>query len=315
MTENSLTRALTRHWMRFPSGAIMISDRLPELMLLMVAAAWGGSYAIAKQITLQVAVLDFLVLRFGLTTILLLPSLRLVFTREWRKTLVVGGLLGSTLFAIFLCETFGVSLTTATNAAFLISLCLVFTPIAEWIFLGVKPAPRVMLAAAACIMGAVLMIPGSLTHPFDNTGDWLILGAAVLRALMITITKRLTGWHRIPALALTAMQSAVVCLGSLYALYAVNGTLDLNIPDDMAFWGRLGFLVFFCTIFAFFAQNYAAARISPSRVAFLMGSEPVFGAIFAALLMGETLTGSGWVGALLIIIATTFMLQDNRVNR
>jgi drug/metabolite transporter (DMT)-like permease len=42
-----------------------------------------------------------------------------------------------------------------------------------------------------------------------------------------------------------------------------------------------------------------------------MGSEPVFGAIFAALLMGEALTGSGWVGALLIIVATTFVLKRN----
>jgi drug/metabolite transporter (DMT)-like permease len=311
MTENILARALARRWIRFPSIAAMISDRLPELLLLMVAAAWGSSYAITKQITMQATVLDYLVLRFGLTTILLLPSLRLVLTCEWRKTLVVGVLLGSTLFAIFLCETFGVSLTTATNAAFLISLCLVFTPIAEWVFLGVRPSSRVILAAAICIMGAALMIPGSLTHPFDNKGDWLMLGAALLRALMVTLTTRLSGWHRIPALALTAMQSAVVCLGSLYVLYAMNGTLDLNIPGDMAFWSRLGFLVFFCTIFAFFAQNYAAARISPSRVAFLMGSEPVFGAIFAALLMGEALTGSGWVGALLIIVATTFVLKRN----
>ena len=116
------------------------------------------------------------------------------------------------------------------------------------------------------------------------------------------------------ALALTAMQSAVVCLGSLYALYAMNGIFTLTIPDDLAFWSRLGFLVLFSTIFAFFAQNYAAARTSPSRVAFLMGSEPVFGAIFAALLMGETLTGSGWIGAILIVLATTFVLQRNRAN-
>lgn len=85
MTENILTRALAKRWIRFPSGTAMIRDRLPELMLLMVAAVWGGNYAVTKQITLQVTVLNFLALRFGLTTILLLPLLRLAFTREWRK--------------------------------------------------------------------------------------------------------------------------------------------------------------------------------------------------------------------------------------
>lgn len=62
------------------------------------------------------------------------------------------------------------------------------------------------------------------------------------------------------------------------------------------------------------AADAGLAGASPSRVAFLMGSEPVFGAIFAALLMGETLTRSGWAGAILIVLATTLVLQRNRAN-
>lgn len=60
----------------------------------------------------------------------------------------------------------------------------------------------------------------------------------------------------------------------------------------------------FCTIFAFFAQNYASSRSSPTRIAFLMGSEPVFGALFAWLIFGETLSGWAWVGCGLILVAT-----------
>ncbi|MNT40643.1 EamA-like transporter family protein [compost metagenome] len=112
-----------------------------ELMLLLVAAVWGGSYAVAKQATQQLPVLEFVALRFGLTFLVLLPALRPLWRDpQWRQGLAVGGLLGANLLAIFLCETFGVSLTLASNAAFLISLCVAITPFVEWWLLGRRPA-------------------------------------------------------------------------------------------------------------------------------------------------------------------------------
>ena len=114
-----------------------------ELRLLMVAAVWGSSYALAKQATQQLPVLEFLALRFGLTFIVLLPALKPLFTGQGRSGLAVGGMLGANLLAVFLCETFGVSLTTASNAAFLISLCVALTPLVEWWLLGQRPRKRV----------------------------------------------------------------------------------------------------------------------------------------------------------------------------
>jgi drug/metabolite transporter (DMT)-like permease len=46
--------------------------------------------------------------------------------------------------------------TSAANAAFLISLCLVLTPFAEWLLLGKKPADA-LLAAAVSLLGAWLL--------------------------------------------------------------------------------------------------------------------------------------------------------------
>jgi drug/metabolite transporter (DMT)-like permease len=59
-----------------------------------------------------------------------------------------------------------------------------------------------------------------------------------------------------------------------------------------------------CTLFAFFAQNYALKRSSPTRASLLMGSEPAFGAVFAALLLGESISAIGWFGGGLIVVAS-----------
>ncbi|WP_213953559.1 DMT family transporter [Variovorax sp. dw_954] len=283
-----------------------------ELMLLMVAAVWGSSYAVAKQATQQLPVLEFLALRFGLTFIVLLPALKTLFTAQGRSGLAVGGMLGANLLAVFLCETFGVSLTTASNAAFLISLCVALTPLVEWWLLGERPQQRVFGAAAISASGAAML---SLTSPAELSvgwGDGLMLLAAFLRAVMVCLTRRLARRHAVPALTLTAVQSGVIAIGAfVLALVRSKGALA-SLPSGAGFWWAMAYLVMFCTVFAFFAQNHAAARTSPSRVSLLMGSEPVFGALVAVHWLGEDIRPLGWVGGLLIVAAAWWVTLPQR---
>jgi drug/metabolite transporter (DMT)-like permease len=284
-----------------------------EIMLLLVAAVWGGSYAVAKQATQQLPVLEFIALRFGLTFVVLLPALRPLFNAQWRQGLAVGGLLGANLLAIFLCETFGVSLTTASNAAFLISLCVALTPFVEWWLLRQKPAQRVFWAAGLSAVGAALL---SATSPADISvgwGDGLMVVAAFLRAVMVCMTRRLAGRHSMPALTLTAVQSGVMALGAMaISLVASKGTWHMP-PATASFWWGMAYLVLLCTVFAFFAQNHAASRSSPSRVSLLMGSEPVFGALIAVYGFGERIGAWGWAGGLLIVLAAWWVTMPQSV--
>nr|WP_307867064.1 DMT family transporter [Variovorax sp. E3] len=196
---------------------------IAEVMLLLVAAVWGGSYAVAKQATQQLPVLEFIALRFGLTFVVLLPALRPLFVdARWRQGLAVGGLLGANLLAIFVCETFGVSLTSASNAAFLISLCVAITPFVEWWLLGQRPARRVFWAAGLSALGAAML---SVTSPADLSlgwGDGLMVVAAFLRAVMVCMTRRLAGRHALPALTLTALQSGVMALGAAASRWSLR---------------------------------------------------------------------------------------------
>ncbi len=278
----------------------------PELMLLAVAAIWGGSYALAKQVTLHVLVLQYLVLRFGFTALLLTPALLREAGRsshDWGWWRAAG--LGVLLLAIFVTETMGVTLTTATHAAFLISLCVAITPLTEWAILGRRPSARVMAAVVSCIVGAGLLSPGAFVQPLTNLGDGLMLLAAGLRALMVTLTRQSAPRVRMPAIALTAVQSWVVFVGALIALVVFTPAAEMRpLPFEPGFWFALVFLVLFCTIFAFYAQNHAASRTSPTRVSFLMGSEPVFGALFGWLMFGDRLTPLAWLGCALILAAT-----------
>ena len=281
--------------------------RASDLALLLVAIVWGTSYGVAKGALAFYPVLGFLAVRFLLTALLLAPACVRATRAQWRDALRAGLPLGALLMAIFVCETYGVAHTQASNAAFLISLCVVFTPFAEWLLLGQRPAAAVFGFAAVSLLGAALLAGGLQLQ--WGLGDGLMLTAAVLRAITVCATSRLTRRHaQAPMLLLTAVQSAVVGGGCLLVAAALPGGLPA-LPAQGAFWAASLYLVLGCTVFAFAAQNWALKHSAPSRVGLLMGTEPAWGALFAVWWLGESLGVQGWVGGALIAGAALWMVR------
>ncbi|WP_417780529.1 DMT family transporter [Stutzerimonas xanthomarina] len=286
------------NWRSRAQGNLWLADA----MLLAVAIIWGSSYAVAKQALWFYPVLGFLAIRFGLTFILLLPQLR----GEGRRAIRPGLPLGGVMLGIFLCETWGVMLTTASNAAFLISLCVVFTPFVEWGMLRQRPSNLLFAACALSLVG-VWLLTGGLAISL-NLGDGLMLAAALLRAVLVCFTRRLTADLQVPPLALTAVQSGVVTSGCLLLGLSLPGGLPA-LPQSPTFWAATLYLVGFATLLALYVQNLALGRTSATRVSLLMGSEPLFGALIAGLWLGERLTLTEWSGGLLIMLATLGTLR------
>jgi drug/metabolite transporter (DMT)-like permease len=278
---------------------------LSDLMLIAVAVVWGTSYGVVKSALVFYPVLGLLALRFGITFVILSPALRHLRAADARtlRGVLIAGIL---LLGIFLCETFGILMTRAANAAFLISLCVVLTPLVEWLLLKRRPSRIEWAAVAMSLLGAWLLAgDGALSF---NPGDALILLAALLRALTVCVTKRVMRDSSLPPLSVTAVQSGVVAFGSAAAawLFAPHQQWQAvpTLSGHATFWAYVAYLVLACTLFAFFAQNFAIKRSSPTRVSLLMGSEPAFGALFACIWLGERISVTAWIGGALIVAAS-----------
>jgi drug/metabolite transporter (DMT)-like permease len=125
--------------------------------------------------------------------------------------------------------------------------------------------------------------------------------------LMICVTRRVMRDSTLAPLSVTAVQAGTVVFGSVVAALVFPSQPWPALPTlagHGSFWISIGYLVLACTLFAFFAQNFAVKRSSPTRVALLMGSEPAFGALFAYVWLGEQLSVWGWVGGGLIVFAS-----------
>ncbi|MDF6045778.1 DMT family transporter [Streptomyces sp. JH14] len=279
---------------------------LTDLPVLLVAVVWGASYLAAKGITTTSTVVAVLVLRFVIVLPVLAaagwPRLRALSAAQWRGA----GLLGLVLSGIFLVETYGVVHTSATNAGLIISLTMIFTPLAEAAVTRVRP-PRAFLSAAALSVAGVVLLTqgGGFTSP--SLGDLLMLVAALARTLHVLLMARITSVQAADSLSLTTVQ-----LGSAVAVFAVlaavpgTGTSPWTVAAGFGVreWGGLLFLSVFCTLFAFFVQMWSVRRTSPSRVSLLLGTEPLWAAAAGIAIGGERLSALGVLGAVLVLAGT-----------
>lgn len=304
---------------QFPFRRIQLP--LPEIALLLTAFFWGTSYGITKEALLYTGVLAFIVIRFGLTSILLAPIFikeqRMGLAKDWKFAIPTGGI----LLCIFLAEIYGIFHTTASKAAFLISLCVLITPFVEAITDRKLPSKQIILFALLSLFGVFLLTTQSSGQQtvdalsFDflsldllsldmNKGDYSILLAAFLRACMIVTTKSLLKGKTLSALSTTSIQANVVTLGALFIFITCDNPIEQLFPTDLSFWISAFYLAIFCTIFALFAQNFGVKHTTPSRVSLLTGSEPAFGAIFAYYWLGESLNTIQMIGGACILLAT-----------
>ncbi|MFJ3304916.1 DMT family transporter [Streptomyces sp. NPDC086549] len=284
------------------------SGRLTDLPVLLVAVVWGSSYLAAKGITTAQTVLAVLVLRFAVA----LPVLVAAGWRRLRALSAVqirgAGLLGLILAGIFLLETYGVVHTSATNAGLIISLTMVFTPLAESRVRGVRLPGSFMAAAGLSVLGVALLTQGAgFTAP--STGDLLMLGAAVARTVHVLAMARMESVRGADALSLTTVQlgGAVVVFALLAAVPGTGAAPWATAADFGAGdWLGLLYLSVFCTLFAFFVQMWAVRRTSPSRVSLLLGTEPVWAAVAGIALAGDRPGWLGLVGAVLVLAGTAW---------
>ncbi|MFJ5069518.1 DMT family transporter [Kitasatospora sp. NPDC088556] len=280
------------------------SSALRDLPVLLVAVVWGSSFLAVQRVAEPGTAVAMLVLRFGLVLPLLgmvaWPALRRLSRAEW----LGGGALGLVLSGIFLLETYGAVHTSATNAGLIISLAMVLTPLGESVLSRTAP-PRAFLAAAAlAVLGVALLTgDGGLRPP--SLGDLLVLGAALVRSAFVLATARARAVRGTDMLALTWVQLAVATAVFASVAPAVG-------PSPWAVarsygpgqWAWLLHLSLLCTLFAFFVQMWAVRATSPSRVSLLLGTEPLWAAVFGITIAGNRMGPLALVGGALVMVAT-----------
>lgn len=257
---------------------------------MFITVIWGTTFAIIKDALDSISVPLLLAVRFSLA------ALFLGWARVDRRALVPAMLLGVLGFAGYATQTIGLALTSASKAAFVTGLSVIFTPLLSSVWLGHRIAPRAFVAAFVALAGLALM---SLTGAGEiNVGDLWLLGTALAYALYIIYLGQVAA--NLPVLSLAGAQHwPMALLAWLWALPEVGALPGVPLTT----YGAILYLALFATALVAVLQ-VSAQRVVPAHVAALIFLlEPVFAAIFAFFLLGERLGALGWAGGALVVVA------------
>ncbi|NNE43443.1 MAG: DMT family transporter, partial [Gemmatimonadetes bacterium] len=105
---------------------------------------------------------------------------------------------------------------------------------------------------------------------------------------------------------------AILCFGSLgVALY---GGRDAAAFDPAVFtpglWAIAAYIVLFPTVFAYFLNYWALARVESSQVALFVYLQPILAATLSVMFLGEEITGRLLVSSGLVFLGVLFATRD-----
>jgi drug/metabolite transporter (DMT)-like permease len=273
-------------------------------LLLLAAMLWGSGNVAQQQVLVFVGPLTANGLRCLIAAAVVLPFCR----REPRGEAALGRngwMFGSAVAFSFAIATAlmqaAYGLTTVTNAGFLVNTCTILTPVAAWFLMKQRPGPIVWPAAVAAFLGAVLMGGGSLAAL--NFGDVLCLASAMAYAVwMVCLGEFVTRYGRAGVMTVAQFLFAAVFSLAPAPIFETASLSQLFAAAPYLFY--LGIV----STGGGYALQAIAQRATPaSEAAIIVGSEAVFGAFAAFVLLGERLDAAGFAGAVLIASAIVLL--------
>jgi drug/metabolite transporter (DMT)-like permease len=267
---------------------------LAAAALLALAAAWGSTFFLIKDLLDRVPTLDFLAVRFAIASLALLvvaPKAVGRLSPVVRKHAAVLGLLYGSAQIL---QTAGLAHTPASVSGFVTGLYVVCTPLLAAVILRTRIPPVTWVAVVLATVGlAVLALRGvSIGY-----GETITLISAVLYALHIV---GLGAWSTAQdAVGMTILQIIVIAV--VCTLSTVHDGIVL--PDRTSDWMSVLYMAVVVGALGLLGQTWAQAHLPPERCAIIMSMEPVFASFFAVWLGGESVTSRLLVGGTMVLVA------------
>jgi DME family drug/metabolite transporter len=280
----------------------------------LTAILWGTSFPV---ITFGIdSGLDpraFAFLRFAVAAPLMLAACR-VYGRS------VKGLLRSRAVWViaffnatgFVCQFVGQAYTSASVAALLVNLSVVFAALGGTALLNEKMGIAKVSGVVFALIGTVLLATKgdlSLVTSGQLLGDGLYLVAAVSWGGYVVYAKKKTdetAWDPVAV-------SASIITATVMFIFPVALTADWNAPIPIGGWEAVIYTGFFSTAIAFALYQSGLRYLTATSSAVVLMLEIVTAVAISTIFLGEVLNLYSWVGAALVILSV-FLVSGVEVS-
>jgi len=290
------------------AGADTASWRTP-VELTMLGAVWGGSFLFMRIAAADFGPFALVEARLALGALTLMPFLwrsRALFTPAvWLRVAGIATINSVLPFVLF---AWGAERAPAGIGAITNAMTVMFAALVAFLFYGERIGPRRWIGLVAGFVGVTILASGHIAGA--NVGAAALAGtaAALCYGLGINFVR-----HYLSGFPAGAIAAANLGAGALLLLpFAIYSWPQHPIPA--ASWLSAVLLGVLCTGIAFVFYYRLIARIGAPRTATVTYLIPLFGVIWAWLLLGEGVTLS-MVLAGALILAGVGLSQQRETKR
>jgi drug/metabolite transporter (DMT)-like permease len=269
--------------------------------LLTCCFFWGVTFVVVKDALIDISVFGYLAARFVLGALPMIWFYRNDLRKLTREETWAGIQVGLFMFGGYAFQTAGIARTTASKAAFITGISVVFVPIFLAVFWRKKISAWAWAGAAASFVGLYFLTVPMQGFTDLNRGDLLVLGCAVLYAFQIIFIARYTGKYSLGALS--CLQVILAGVLSTIAVPILNVTRWEPFFVRFTFQMEFGVIVtaIFTTALAYPLLVWGQRHTTATNTALILTFEPVFAAITSFIVLHERLGTRALAGAALIL--------------
>jgi drug/metabolite transporter (DMT)-like permease len=275
------------------------------LALVATTLFWGSNPAVSRLLLERMAPMALVWCRWLLVIAMLLPfvwperaAIARALRRDWRIFLPFA-LLGFAPQNMLIF--FGLAGSSAMHLSLLNSAIPVLIILIGWLWMGRAPRRLESIGLALSLTGVLLIVSHgdfvALARLDLNPWDLALFGGMVVWAVYtIRLRERPDGLSLPAFVFVAAILGNIVTLPFAAASLARDGLPDLHGPSFAA----LLYVAALPTLVAMMLFGHAVQRLGPVQAGIFTHLVPVFGAAFAALLVGEALRPYHGIGFLLV---------------
>lgn len=272
-----------------------------DFMLLVVAAFWGATYLVVKDLGNEGSIGGMMAIRFVIASLGLWAYWLFKRDKFQKQEWIMGIAFGVSQTFVLNLEAYSVHYTSATNGGLIVALAIITVPILESAWRRNWLPYKFFIATSVAVIGLAFLIMGNgFVQP--NIGDLLMFIAMIIRTFHFVILGRLTQGKSFSPVNLTSVM--VSTSGVIMLITNPTQAIETAMGYDTGNWASMLFLSLLCTSFAFIGMNWAVKHTSASRASLLLGTEPVWATFIAVTIGGELIGFIGALGAAMVIGAT-----------
>lgn len=283
-----------------------------SLLLILISAAWGGSFVAQTKGGNIVGPFSFGFLRFFVAGVAILPFVNLIDKsnaladkniKRNKRDLILGGLLcGLFLAGTSAFQQLGLAMGTSSGKAGFLTSCNVIFVALIGLFFKEKVRANVWLGVGITVFGLYfLCINGDFNVMLS---DVLVLICSVMNAARIIAVDRYMNKADTAKLACVQFFSASAILAVLAALFEIDSLSSWwHTVNQSTVWLSILYAGVIAGTFAFTVQIVAQKNVNATVSSILMSTESVFSVIAGCLIMHEVLSFREIIGCVAIFIA------------